>query len=82
MNLLNPYFSNKKKVPLPVTETSPFIVVGKIGVLGVHRGSYNFRQTTPNVHRFIYIGQVRVLLDKRVGDVATFAFTTGAVRSA
>ena len=27
-------------------------------------------------------GQVRVLLDKRVGDAVTFAFTTGAVRSA
>jgi len=27
-------------------------------------------------------GQVRLLLDKRVGDAVTFAFTTGAVRSA
>jgi hypothetical protein len=27
-------------------------------------------------------GQVRLLLDKRVGDAVTFAFTAGAVRSA
>src|SRR5262249_51664311 len=44
MNLLNLYFSNKKEVAPPVTETWPFIVVSKIGVQGVHRGSYNFRQ--------------------------------------
>jgi hypothetical protein len=28
------------------------------------------------------LGQVRFLLDKRVGDAVTFAFTTGAVRTA
>jgi hypothetical protein len=31
---------------------------------------------------FYFLGQVRFLLDKRVGDAVTFAFTTGAVRTA
>jgi hypothetical protein len=47
----------------------------------------HFHNTSSNnaVSRHIFetlVGQVRFLLDKRVGDAVTFAFTTGAVRTA
>jgi hypothetical protein len=43
--------------------------------------------STPNTHREsgrvgLAAGQIRALLDKRVGDAVTFALATGAVRLA
>src|SRR5262245_50954557 len=50
MNLLNLCFSNKKEKVLPCLPAGPgpFIVVGKTGVQGVHRGSCNL---SPNSFR-------------------------------
>jgi hypothetical protein len=51
-------------------------------VLLPRRGHRNSEIAHPEIDSDSGRGQVRLLLDKRVGDAVTFAFTAGAVRSA